>query len=199
MTIQTINTEVMLLSWRESSSGGASVTFALPDAESLEAFKALTTAKGGRGGQRFIAAFALLNDDETPAELPPARTSARTPARTSGAVTPVQATEQESRGPLGPRAMLAVRLCKDASFTEWLRQRYDRMMGGVGKGWGDVTPNDFSGSTHRARVENWARHAILALCNCDESRRELDEKPECARLFDEVIRRPWQQAQEVAA
>lgn len=198
MSIQTINTEVMLLSWRESSSGGASVTFALPDAESLEAFKALTTAKGGKGGQRFMVAFALLNDDETPAELPTPKL-ARTSARTSEGLTPVHAGEQESKGPLGPRAMLAVRLCKDAAFTEWLRQRYDRMMGGVGKGWGDVTPADFAGTTHRARVENWARHAILALCDCDESRRELDEKPECARLFEEVIRRPWRQAQEVAA
>jgi hypothetical protein len=181
VSIQTINTELMLLSWRESSSGGASVTFALPDAESMEAFKALTTAKGGKGGQRFIAAFALLNDDETPAELPPSVSARSHPIPSDSPALP-----------LGPRAKLAVQLCKLPAFTEWLRPRYDRWMGGYGDSWGDVHPEVFGGTTEKARNEAWTRHAILAICGCQESRRELDQKPECARLFDDEIRHPWQ-------
>lgn len=196
MTIPTINTELMLLSWRESSSGGASVTFALPDAESLEQFKALTAAKGGKGGQRFMAAIVLLNDDEMPAELPKA--PARTSARTSGAVTPVHA--QDGKGPLGPRAFLAVKLCKDPAFTAWLRPHYDRMLGGIGDHWGDVTPDDVApGKTEAQRLEAWTRHAILVMCECNESRRELDERPECVRLFNSRISQPWREAREVAA
>ena len=70
--IPTIATEPMLVRWAESSNGGASITFLLSDAAELAPFKAMTVAKGGRAGQRFMAALALLGDDEQPVPVPSA-------------------------------------------------------------------------------------------------------------------------------
>lgn len=185
MTIPTINTELMLLSWRESSSGGASVTFALPDAESLEQFKALTAAKGGKGGQRFMAAMAVLGDDDQPEPIPATEPK---PAKS----------DREPVKKLGGKAMLAVRLCKDPAFSEWVRPIYDRHMGGNGNSWGDVHPEQFGGRTEAARLEAWTRHVILAMCICN-SRRDLDTDPFAGTRFEVLIRKPWIAAQEVAA
>lgn len=187
MSIDTITTELMLLSWRESSSGGASVTFALPDAESLEAFKLMTTAKGGKGGQRFMAAMALLGDDETPQPIPSKPAKAPTP-------------QPASKGKLGPRALLAVQLCANPEFQDWIRPLYDRLMGGNGSSWGDVAPEDFTDAkTDKQKREAWAAHVVKVFCDCTESRRELDDDPDCARLFEQRIRRPWLAHQEVTA
>jgi hypothetical protein len=66
--IPTINAEVMLLSWSESSQGGARIVLQLADVDDLEPFKALTLAKGkGKSqvaGQRLMAAFAHINEQE---------------------------------------------------------------------------------------------------------------------------------------
>lgn len=170
MTIPTINLELMLAGWQESHSGGAKLTFWLPDGADLEPFKLMTSKKGGTAGQRFMAAMALIGDDEQPVGQ--------------------QAWPEAKKAPLGPFAKLAVQLCKNPDFTRWIRPHYDRYVGGSGQAWGDVTPDDdFGGSW-----DKWTRHAILVLCECQESRRELDTDPNCGRLFEVRIRKPWAEA-----
>lgn len=58
--------ELMLAGWSETHTGGAKVTFWLPDAESLDVFRSMTVRKGNTAGQRFMAVLVELNDDETP-------------------------------------------------------------------------------------------------------------------------------------
>lgn len=186
MTIQTINAELMLLSWRESSSGGASITLAI-DAEGLERFKDLTAAKNGKGGQRFMAAFALLGDDETPQPLPESKAG------------PKPVAPHKSNPATNPKARVAVMLCKDPQFVDWLRALYDRHMGGTGDSWGDVHPEAFAGRTEDERMEAYAKHCVLVITGCQESRSELDTNPQAWARFDQLIRRPWVAASGVTA
>ena len=58
--------ELMLAGWSETHTGGAKVTFWLPDAESLDTFRTMTVRKGNTAGQRFMAVLVELNDDDTP-------------------------------------------------------------------------------------------------------------------------------------
>ena len=170
MSVPSVNLEMMLAGWQESHSGGAKLTFWLPDGDMLEPFKAMTSKKGGTAGQRFMAVLVMLGDDEQPQPIPQKPAPAQKPK-------------------LGPLAMLAVQLCKNPSFTEWLRPIYCKFMGGDGSSWGDVTPAlDFDDSW-----EQWTRHAVLVLCDI-ESRRELDTDPLAAVRFDAVIRKPWLEA-----
>lgn len=191
MTIPTINLELMLAGWQESHSGGAKLTFWLPDGADLEPFKAMTAKKGGTAGQRFMAVLALLGDDEQPV-------SAAEPKAVSAEK--VAEKVAEKKPPLGPRAKLAVQLCTTPEFQDWIRPHYDRVMGGNGSSWGDVVPEDFTDAkTEKQKREAWAAHVVKVFCGCTESRRELDDDPDCARLFEERIRRPWLAHQEVAA
>jgi hypothetical protein len=93
-----INIEVMLLSWAETSNGGAKIVLQLADADDLERFKLMTLAKGKRAGQRLAAVFVEIGDDERPV-----------PHRKSGA---------------GPLAQLAGRWCEDERFQGWLFERF---------------------------------------------------------------------------
>lgn len=181
MTIQTINAELMLLSWRESSSGGASITLAI-DSDSLETFKALTAAKSGKGGQRFMAAFALLGDDETPQPLPAAKAE------------PKPAAARRAAPATNPKARVAVLLCKDPLFQNWLRALYDRHMGGDGEGWGDVHPDEFEAKTDEERMEMYAKHCVMVITGCKESRSELDTNTQAWARFTKLIGQPWEAA-----
>jgi len=170
MSVPSINLEMMLAGWTDSHSGGAKVTFWLPDADALESFKEMTARKGNTAGQRFMAVLVMLGDDETPQPIPK---------------------KEPAKEKIGPLALLAVQLCKNPEFTKWLRPIYCKWTGGDGKSWGDVTPElDFDGSWER-----WTRHAILVLCECHESRRELDTDPLVAARFESVIRKPWMESQ----
>lgn len=174
--VPTIATELMLLRWSESSNGGASITFLLPAAADLEPFKAMTTAKGGKAGQRFMAALALLGDDEQPVAPPTTpvmRATRRAEPTVAGAATP--------RG--GPLSQLAGRWCASDTFQRWARQVYDHHLGGNGSGWGDIGPNELEPA-------DFARHAILVLCKVN-SRRELDHDGAGAERFHELVRRPF--------
>src|SRR5580765_449424 len=84
----------MLLSWQKTSTGGAKVVFQILP-EDLDKFEALTCAKNGKGGQRFMAALAMIADDETQEPLP-----------------------------VGPLCKLAVIWCKDPAFQGWLALTY---------------------------------------------------------------------------
>lgn len=58
--------ELMLAGWSETHTGGAKVTFWLPDAETLDTFRTMTVRKGSTAGQRFMCVLVELNDDDTP-------------------------------------------------------------------------------------------------------------------------------------
>jgi hypothetical protein len=58
--------EIMLAGWSETHTGGAKVTFWLPDAESLDTFRTMTVRKGNTAGQRFMAVLVEIGDDEQP-------------------------------------------------------------------------------------------------------------------------------------
>ncbi|MFY2643734.1 hypothetical protein ACOTDF_19415 [Achromobacter insuavis] len=62
--------EVMLAGWSQTHNGGAKVTFWLQDDTDLEAFKAMTVAKGKTAGQRLALVAVEIGDDEQPKQQP---------------------------------------------------------------------------------------------------------------------------------
>jgi hypothetical protein len=58
--------ELMLANWRETHSGGATVTFMLADAADLDLFRHMTVKKSNMAGQRFMAVLVEIGDDEKP-------------------------------------------------------------------------------------------------------------------------------------
>lgn len=75
--IRTINAELMFLNWNDSATGGGKLIFAVgPD--DLEKFKTLTRKEGKKPGQRFMAAFALVDEHEQPERIGPLCTLAVT-------------------------------------------------------------------------------------------------------------------------
>jgi len=58
--------EVMLAGWSQTHNGGAKVTFWLSDEDDLDAFKAMTVAKGKTAGQRLALVAVEIGDDEQP-------------------------------------------------------------------------------------------------------------------------------------
>lgn len=59
--------EVMVLNWSETSTRGRTITLLLPEDEEQHPFRDLTVKSGKRGGQRMVAVFVLLTDDDQPA------------------------------------------------------------------------------------------------------------------------------------
>lgn len=89
--------EVMLAGWSQTHNGGAKVTFWLADDTDLEAFKAMTVAKGKTAGQRLALVAVEIGDDEQPVIPPKSR---------------------ELKG--GELARLAGQLCQSQDFQIWL-------------------------------------------------------------------------------
>ena len=58
--------ELMLAGWSETHTGGAKVTFWLPDADALDTFRSMTVRKGNTAGQRFMAVLVEVGADEQP-------------------------------------------------------------------------------------------------------------------------------------
>ena len=98
--------EIMLAGWSETHTGGAKVTFWLPDAESLDVFRSMTVRKGNTAGQRFMSVLVELNDDDTPAVDDP---FAKEPASLKG----------------GPLAQSAAMVCDSSAFQEFARTRHE--------------------------------------------------------------------------
>lgn len=90
----TFKGELQLAGWAESHTGGAKVTFWLPDAEALDVFRGLTTKRGNKAGQRFMAALVEIGDDEKPVP------------------------NEKPKG--GELARLAGKWCNDDQFRWWL-------------------------------------------------------------------------------
>lgn len=68
MTTPVFQDELMLAGWSETHTGGAKVTFWLPDASALDAFRTMTVKKGNTAGQRFACVLVEIGDDEQPVE-----------------------------------------------------------------------------------------------------------------------------------
>lgn len=78
--------ELMLAGWSETHTGGAKVTFWLPDADALDTFRSMTVRKGNTAGQRFMAVLVELNDDDTPAAAAPENPKGGTLAQSAGVI-----------------------------------------------------------------------------------------------------------------
>ncbi len=94
--------EVMLAGWSQTHNGGAKVTFWLQDDTDLEAFKAMTVAKGKTAGQRLALVAVEIGDDEKPV------------SRDAGI------TASEPKG--GELAKLAGMFCQQPEFWEFCGQ-----------------------------------------------------------------------------
>jgi len=100
--------ELMLAGWGETHNGGAKLTFWLPDAGELDAFRALTVRKGNTAGQRFMAVLVQIGDDELPLPAPALKPSAQAkPGLNAGSIT-----------------LLAVRLCQSPDFYLWATEHF---------------------------------------------------------------------------
>lgn len=159
----TFTGEIQLAGWSESHNGGCKVTFWLQSPDELEAFRALTVRKGNTAGHRFMAALVEIGDDEYPVQYPP------------GAFIEC---DKNQKPLIGPLAYWAVMRCKEHEFFKFIDDAYRKFLG-------DVTPTDFKSS------EEFCKHAVLVMCNCVESRSEIDNDPEKTRLFHVNVRGPY--------
>ena len=75
----TFTGEMQLAGWSETHNGGCKVTFWLPDATELDAFRALTVRKGNTAGHLFMAALVEVGDDEQPVQPEPTAPEPETP------------------------------------------------------------------------------------------------------------------------
>lgn len=92
--------EMQLAGWSESHTGGAKVTFWLSGPDELAAFRALTVRKGNTSGQRMMAVFVEIGDNEEPVQ-PPAQPADKPSA-------------------LGDVCYRTVQWCADPKFWDWI-------------------------------------------------------------------------------
>ena len=107
--IKTIQIETMLLGWKRSHNGGSEIRLLLQDDDDLAHFEQMTVRKGKIAGQRLMAVFVDLKDNETPVTIGQAEAELKKPA------------EKE---PIGPLCKLAVQWCKDPEFAHWWLNTY---------------------------------------------------------------------------
>jgi len=162
----TFTGEMQLADWSESHTGGCKVTFWLQGPDDLAAFRTLTTRKGNTAGHRFMAALVEIGDDEQP--VPPGPEVDPPPGKRVPAI---------STRP-GPLCEWVVRRCGEPEFLAWITPVYLDYIG-------DVSPGDFTNPAY------FCRHAVMVLCDCDESRKEIDTDQRKAQLFHERIRGPY--------
>lgn len=155
----TFSGEVQFAGFSDSSRGGPRVTMRLADRDDL--FKFI-----GMEGKRFMAVLVEIADDETLASEP--EKPKEKPAR------------------MGPLCEWAVYRCSEPDFQQWIRKVYDAAMGGNGKGWGDVTPDeDFAGN-----VPDYAAHCIKVLCDV-KSRKDFDADAAAGERLKSLVMRPY--------
>lgn len=118
----------------------------------------------GMDGKRYMLALVEIGDDEQPVQ----------PEKKKG----------------GPLSILAARWCREPEFLNFIRPIYDRQLGGNGSGWGDVSPDDFD-HDQALGLEQYAAHCIKVLCDCEQSRRELDIDAAKGEKFHRLIRGPY--------
>jgi hypothetical protein len=155
--VPTFSGEFQFRRYSDTSTQGQQVVFAVSDRDALESFI-------GMEGKRFAAVLVQIGDDEA-------------------AVAPV---EKERKEPIGDLCKWAVLRCKEREFFDFIRPIYDKSMGGMGLGTGDIE----IGRDVKDEAE-FCAHAIKLLCGI-ESRRELDTDKAAAERFKTLILRPWQ-------
>jgi hypothetical protein len=138
--------EVQFAGYSDSSRSGPRITLRLHDRAELERFV-------GKEAKRFMCVLVEIGDDEQPVQPTP-QAEPKPPAQRTG-----------------PKALLAVQLCKNPAFQRWL----------IG---------------HES--EEHAAQSLRELCDI-ESRRELDTNHVAAQRFEARVRRPWLATQGVAA
>ena len=79
---------------------------------------------------------------------------------------------------MGPLCQWVVLRCNEVEFLSWIAPVYRSFIG-------DLDRSDFASGA------DFCRHAVLVLCECDESRKEIDTDPHKAALFHERIRGPY--------
>lgn len=111
--VATFSGEVMLAGWKETHTGGAVVSFFLPDPDALDVFRGMTVRKSGVAGHRFACVLVEIADDEKPA-TPPA------PEKREAKPFGKQASELYRIGFFfNPRAM--ERVGTDQQYLDWLK------------------------------------------------------------------------------
>ncbi|WP_294637394.1 hypothetical protein [uncultured Aquabacterium sp.] len=93
--------ELMLAGWNETHTGGAKVTFWLPDSQALEPFRHMTVKKGNTAGQRFMAVLVLLDEQDRP----------------------VSASGEQPKAEGGPLAKSAALVCNSRDFQDFVAHR----------------------------------------------------------------------------
>lgn len=129
--------EAMLLNWNESKQG-RTVVFQLDEEADQHPFKQFTTKKGKRAGQRFMAVFVEIGDDEQPIV-------------------------HEKKG--GPLSQSAAMLCDTQEFRCFLLEKILGMPGRNFKSfpethWADVV-RKYCGVTSRAELDHNEQAAKL--------------------------------------
>ena len=165
MSVQTaFQGEVQFRRYSDTSTQGQQVVFAVADREALESFI-------GKEGKRFMAVLVQIGDDEQPVMGFPISTDIGNP--TSG----------KQRERLGDLAWRSVQWCKEPEFADFITAKfYDLHPSGL-PGTPVVNPNGSS--------EEFCKFAVQALCGI-ESRKELDANEDAKRLFNQLIRGPYQ-------
>ena len=159
--------EMQLLSWRETHSGGATITLQLSDPSELDAFRSMTVRKGQTAGQRLMVVMVEIGDDECPAR-------------------PLEAPTRPQTAKGGALARLAGQLCREPAFVEWLRDHEpqqwrveEERLAAM-----DEAPTNAD--------EEVAAMVIRSLCGV-QSRAELDSNAKAAQQFHLMIREPFSQ------
>lgn len=163
MKVSKVAFEAMLLRWGESSSGGATVVLLLSDPSDLEVFKHMTMAKGKRAGQRLAVAIAEIGDGEelVTQDIPDKQVKSEVVKRKGTSHFP------------GGLTGLAVRWCADPHFQAWIEAEI-----------GEAVPRGQESPEDRAKL------LLCRLCEVT-SRKRLDELPEAADMFENLIRIPY--------
>ncbi|QIL72305.1 hypothetical protein G7048_19260 [Diaphorobacter sp. HDW4B] len=166
MAVQTaFQGEVQFRRYSDTSTQGQQVVFAVADRDALESFI-------GKEGKRFMAVLVEIGDDEQPVVQSANSRSANERPETGNPVTPNVGNSdiEKPRERLGDLAWRAVQWCKEPEFRAWL---------GV------------HGDFVNELTEDAASEVIKSWCNVD-SRKELDTNEDAKRLFNQLIRGPYQ-------
>lgn len=129
MTVPTIKVEVQLLDWSNSRRGGPKLVVQLPDEDALVPFKALTFAQGKIAGQRLMAVFVIIGDDEQPQPVP----GVHEPDKPKGMAI----------------ASLAGQWCNDPDFQAWLSVKYAELWLESGGDHDTMDPDEIAANTVR--------------------------------------------------
>jgi len=171
--MDTIQVETMLLGWSRSHNAGSKITLQIND-EDLAHFERMTIRKGKVAGQRLMAVFVEIGDDELPV-----RQDEPEPERIMSEVESVAAIARVRGHGKFPPGMtgLAVRWCQDENFHDWLAANF---------------PAEWDSATAELAKTWQDRCGVVVKMICGvASRKELDTDEEARAAFNRFIREPY--------